>query len=172
GCAARHGPAGVTQLRPRRGRDPGREPARAGRWCDGSGARALGHGGRGRPRVPDGDGGGTSLHAGPGRDRVATRRRAALPRSPPLRDHRADARGGAALLRSRAVRQGHAGPEPDPMRFPLLVVGLLVLVLTEATSAQTGNVSRYTLPNGLRLLVREDSSAGVVAVSLQSRAGS
>jgi len=57
------------------------------------------------------------------------------------------------------------------MRFPL-VVGLLVLVLTEATSAQTGNVSRYTLPNGLRLLVREDSSAGVVAVSLQSRAGS
>ena len=58
------------------------------------------------------------------------------------------------------------------MRFPLLVVGLLVLVLTEATSAQTGNVSRYTLPNGLRLLVREDSSAGVVAVSLQSRAGS
>src|SRR5206468_57914 len=118
---------------------------------------ALGHGGRGRPRVPDGDGGGTSLHAGPGRDRVATRRRAALPRSPPLRDHRADARGGAALLRSRAVRQGHAGPEPDPMRFPLLVVGLLVLLLTEATSAQTGNVSRYTLPNGLRLLVREDS---------------
>ncbi|PYM92927.1 MAG: hypothetical protein DME08_19980 [Candidatus Rokuibacteriota bacterium] len=58
------------------------------------------------------------------------------------------------------------------MRFPLLVVGLLVLVLTQATSAQTGNVSRYTLPNGLRLLVREDSSAGVVAVSLQSRAGS
>jgi len=58
------------------------------------------------------------------------------------------------------------------MRFPLLVVGLLVLVLTEPTSAQTGNVSRYTLPNGLRLLVREDSSAGVVAVSLQSRAGS
>ena len=58
------------------------------------------------------------------------------------------------------------------MRFPLLVVGLLVLVLTEATSAQTGNVSRSTLPNGLRLLVREDSSAGVVAVSLQSRAGS
>src|SRR5206468_8170088 len=84
----------------------------------------------------------------------------------------ADARGGAALLRSRAVRQGHAGPEPDPMRFPLLVVGLLVLVLTQATSAQTGNVSRYTLPNGLRLLVREDSSAGVAAVSLQSRAGS
>src|SRR2546425_10980763 len=58
------------------------------------------------------------------------------------------------------------------MRFPLLVVGLLVLVLTEATSAQTGNVSRSTLPNGLRLLVREDSSAGVVAGSLQSRAGS
>ncbi len=58
------------------------------------------------------------------------------------------------------------------MRFPLLVVGLLVLVLTQATSAQTGNVSRYTLPNGLRLLVREDSSAGVAAVSLQSRAGS
>ena len=58
------------------------------------------------------------------------------------------------------------------MRFPLLVVGLLVLVLTEATSAQTGNVSRSTLPNGLRVLVREDSSAGVVAVSLQSRAGS
>jgi len=58
------------------------------------------------------------------------------------------------------------------MRFLLLVVGLLVLVLTEATSAQTGNVSRSTLPNGLRVLVREDSSAGVVAVSLQSRAGS
>jgi len=58
------------------------------------------------------------------------------------------------------------------MRFPLVVVGLLVLVLTEATSAQTGNVSRHTLPNGLRVLVREDSSAGVVAVSLQARAGS
>lgn len=58
------------------------------------------------------------------------------------------------------------------MRFPLVVVGLLVLVLTEAASAQTGNVSRHTLPNGLRVLVREDSSAGVVAVSLQARAGS
>jgi len=59
------------------------------------------------------------------------------------------------------------------MRFTLsVVVGFLVLALAPAASAQTANVSRHTLAHGLRVLVREDSSAGVVAVSLQTRAGS
>jgi predicted Zn-dependent peptidase len=38
--------------------------------------------------------------------------------------------------------------------------------------AQPGQVARYVLANGARVLVREDSAAGVVAVSLQVRAGS
>jgi len=58
------------------------------------------------------------------------------------------------------------------MRFRLGVVGLLVLALTAAASAQPGTVSRHTLAHGLRVLVREDSSVGIVAVSLQARAGS
>ncbi|OLB93391.1 MAG: hypothetical protein AUH30_20135 [Candidatus Rokubacteria bacterium 13_1_40CM_68_15] len=52
------------------------------------------------------------------------------------------------------------------------VVGLLVLALTAAASAQPGTVSRHTLAHGLRVLVREDPSVGIVAVSLQARAGS
>ena len=58
------------------------------------------------------------------------------------------------------------------MRFRLGVVGLLVLALTAAASAQPGTVSRHTLAHGLRVLVREDPSVGIVAVSLQARAGS
>ena len=58
------------------------------------------------------------------------------------------------------------------MRATLSVVGFLVLVLAPAASAETANVTRHSLANGLRVLIREDSSAGVVAISLQARAGS
>jgi zinc protease len=54
-----------------------------------------------------------------------------------------------------------------------LASALLVLVLTAGTSqAQEAAVARHVLPNGLTVLVRENDAAGVVAVSLQVRAGS
>lgn len=47
-----------------------------------------------------------------------------------------------------------------------------MLLLPAAGAAQPAGVARYLLANGVRVLVREDASAGVVAVSLQVRAGS
>jgi predicted Zn-dependent peptidase len=49
---------------------------------------------------------------------------------------------------------------------------LLVLGLAAAAQAQEPALSRQVLPNGLTVLVREDAAAGVVAMSLQVRAGS
>lgn len=56
---------------------------------------------------------------------------------------------------------------------PALGLGL-VLALTLPTAAPAGpaGVTRSVLPNGVRVLVRESDAAGVVAVSLQVRAGS
>jgi zinc protease len=56
----------------------------------------------------------------------------------------------------------------------LTTLGVLALVLRSALPAtgDTVGVARRVLPNGVRLLVREDGAAGVVAVSLQVRAGS
>lgn len=51
----------------------------------------------------------------------------------------------------------------------LVLLGALRLL---AASAEASGVTRHVLPNGVRLLVREDGTAGVVAVSLQVRAGS
>jgi predicted Zn-dependent peptidase len=56
------------------------------------------------------------------------------------------------------------------MRRALVVVFLLVVSAASAHADQA-RVTRATLPNGLRVLVRENPSAGVVAVSLQVRAG-
>lgn len=53
------------------------------------------------------------------------------------------------------------------------VLGLLALcVVADAGPAQAEELTRQTLGNGLRLLVRSDPAAEVVAVSLQVRAGS
>jgi len=49
---------------------------------------------------------------------------------------------------------------------------LLALGLAAAAQAQEPAISRQVLPNGLTVLVREDAAAGVVAMSLQVRAGS
>ena len=55
----------------------------------------------------------------------------------------------------------------------LLGSTLLALVLTAGSSqAQEPPVARQVLPNGLTVLVRENAAVGVVAVSLQVRAGS
>lgn len=53
-------------------------------------------------------------------------------------------------------------------------LGLAILLLAGATSAvaDDAGVTRTTLSNGLRVLVRENPAAGVVAVSLLVRAGS
>lgn len=52
-------------------------------------------------------------------------------------------------------------------------VGLAAVLLWPwAVAAQPQDVARYVLANGVRLLVREDAAAGVVAVSVQVRAGS
>ena len=53
------------------------------------------------------------------------------------------------------------------------VLAAVLLLLWGAAAAQADDtrVTRSTLPNGLRVLVRENPAAGVVAVSLQVRAG-
>jgi predicted Zn-dependent peptidase len=55
-----------------------------------------------------------------------------------------------------------------------LLLGLTLLAAAAVAHAETPapSVVRRTLPNGLTVLVRPDPSAGVVAVSLQVRAGS
>jgi predicted Zn-dependent peptidase len=59
------------------------------------------------------------------------------------------------------------------MRRAWLASALIVALATPAVApAQTAGVARYVMPNGMRVLVREDPHAGVVAVSLQVRAGS
>jgi zinc protease len=59
------------------------------------------------------------------------------------------------------------------MRRGVLASALIVaLAIPAAGPAQTASVARYVMPNGIRVLVREDPGAGVVAVSLQVRAGS
>lgn len=51
-------------------------------------------------------------------------------------------------------------------------VATLLLVPLAAGAAEAPPATRHVLPGGLRLLVREDSSAEVVAVSLQVKSGS
>jgi zinc protease len=58
----------------------------------------------------------------------------------------------------------------SPIRLSLATVVLVGLAVS--THAQEPSVSRQVLPNGLTVLVREDAAAGVVAMSLQVRAGS
>ena len=53
-----------------------------------------------------------------------------------------------------------------------LRIAVLVLVPVAAGAAEVPSVTRYVLPGGLRLLVRDDPNAQVVAVSLQVRSGS
>jgi zinc protease len=55
---------------------------------------------------------------------------------------------------------------------PSVAAVLLALGLATAAQAQEPAISRQVLPNGLTVLVREDAAAGVVAMSLQVRAGS
>lgn len=55
---------------------------------------------------------------------------------------------------------------------PSLASLLLAMGLAASAQAQEPAISRQVLPNGLTVLVREDAAAGVVAMSLQVRAGS
>ncbi|MGH7301148.1 MAG: M16 family metallopeptidase [Candidatus Rokuibacteriota bacterium] len=57
-------------------------------------------------------------------------------------------------------------------RGVLASVLIMALAFPVAGPARTEPVVRYTMANGMRVLVREDPDAGVVAVSLQVRAGS
>lgn len=58
-------------------------------------------------------------------------------------------------------------------RGPWLAAGLLAALGGAAALAPAAaGVSRHVLPNGVRVLIREEASAGVVAVSLQVRGGS
>jgi zinc protease len=57
-------------------------------------------------------------------------------------------------------------------RIGLPLAVMLLAGLAASAQAQEPSVSRQTLPNGLTVLVREDAAAGVVAMSLQVRAGS
>ena len=54
----------------------------------------------------------------------------------------------------------------------LRVLAILLLAAAAPAAADDARVTRTTLPNGLRVLVRENPAAGVVAVSLLVRAGS
>jgi zinc protease len=57
-------------------------------------------------------------------------------------------------------------------RIGLALAAILLAGLAASAQAQEPLVSRQVLPNGLTVLVREDAAAGVVAMSLQVRAGS
>ena len=57
-------------------------------------------------------------------------------------------------------------------RIALSLASILLAALAVSAQAQEPSVSRQVLPNGLTVLVREDTAAGVVAMSLQVRAGS
>ena len=54
----------------------------------------------------------------------------------------------------------------------VLRLAALALVPFAAGATEAPSVTRHVLPGGLRLLIREDPSAQVVAVSLQVAAGS
>jgi zinc protease len=58
------------------------------------------------------------------------------------------------------------------LRFPLVSTLLAVLLAAASAQAQEPQVAKHVLPNGLTVLVRENPAVGVVAVSLQVRAGS
>jgi predicted Zn-dependent peptidase len=60
------------------------------------------------------------------------------------------------------------------MRRLVLALGLgaLALVPLDASPADAPTVTRHVLPGGLRLIIRQDATAPVVAVSLQVAAGS
>ena len=55
---------------------------------------------------------------------------------------------------------------------PLASALLALIVAAASAGAQEPQVARHVLPNGLTVLVRENPAVGVVAVSLQVRAGS
>jgi predicted Zn-dependent peptidase len=55
---------------------------------------------------------------------------------------------------------------------PLIAVVLVVLAVAASAEADDSRVTRTVLPNGVRVLVRDNQAVGVVAVSLQVRAGS
>lgn len=61
---------------------------------------------------------------------------------------------------------------PHVLRLAALLLGAMTLGPPAAWPGQAPTVTRYVLPGGLRLLVREDPSAQVVTVSLQVRSGS
>src|SRR5439155_666527 len=56
--------------------------------------------------------------------------------------------------------------------LPLATAWLALVLTAPSAHAQEPPVARRVLPNGLTVLVRENDAAGVVAVSLQVRAGS
>ena len=58
--------------------------------------------------------------------------------------------------------------------FALVILSLMAFLLGSpvSPSAEVPGVTRYVLPGGLRLLVRDDPTAQVVAVSVQVRSGS
>ena len=57
-------------------------------------------------------------------------------------------------------------------RIGLALASILLAGLAASAPAQEPLISRQVLPNGLTVIVREDAAAGVVARSLQVRAGS
>src|SRR6185295_485790 len=86
-------------------------------------------------------------------------------------DHaRADPRRGPALPLAHRLRA--AGVPAEAMRRvgPLVVALLLALAIAPAW-AQAPSVSRIRLPNGLTVLVRENPTAPVVAISLMVKMG-
>ncbi len=58
------------------------------------------------------------------------------------------------------------------MTRALAAIALMIFASAVSAAADEARVTRTTLPNGLRVLVRENPAAGVVAVSLFARAGS
>src|SRR5574341_356822 len=157
-----------------RGGGPQRDSPAAGAGGDRGGAAPGRHGRGSAARVLVGDGGRPRVGLRAGRGRLAARGRAGLHQPASLGHGRADPRRRAPLPRPRAVHAAGARAQAPMRRQATLgAAARAALVLGAAPiGAETRAVTRHELPNAMTVLVRENSVAPVVAVSLQVRAGS
>src|SRR5581483_461008 len=115
---------------------------------------------------------GARLRLRPRGDDVDPGGRAALRGAAPQDHPRADPGRGPPLPRPRQLRaarlraEGGRGPMSARRRLLPALLALLLLLAAAPAGAETLTVTRSRLPNGLTVLVRENATAPVVAISL------
>src|SRR5262249_17371349 len=134
-------------------------------------AQASDHRRRGPARVLHRDGRGARPRLRSGRDDLAPGGGAQLRRPPPVRLRRPGAGRRPSVPRRRAIRARGPGAAAT-MTHLVLAVALLATVGLAHAAAPAPSVVKRVLPNGLTVIVRSDEGVGVVAASLQTRAGS